>query len=117
MSTPKQASWFRHFLESYKEFPTVRHIFNNVPKNNAKYPDNRADYSKTILNEWIEQLGNDQIQYCVKALENERGYHISKAMNILTKWFDYNMTLHHNPNYNPVKRTGPVVGYDNGVDD
>jgi hypothetical protein len=65
--TPKQARYIVYLIE-YHRSDAVRRIFENQPKNNAKYPDERADYRRTIFAEALEQLNNNEAQFIISQL-------------------------------------------------
>lgn len=89
MATPKQARFVSHLIETHRS-DAVRRIFQNQPKNNDKYPDERADYRRMIFAEALEKLNNQEIQFIVNQLDEDRpgNNKINKIMRLL---FDHGL--------------------------
>lgn len=82
--TPKQSRFISHLIETH-ESEAIKRIFQNQPKNNEKYPDERADYRRMIFAEALEKLSNHEANFLINCLTGEyrRGYSIGKLMKMM----------------------------------
>jgi len=82
--TPKQSRLIVHLIETHQS-EAVKRIFQNQPKNNAKYPDERADYRRMIFAEALEKLNHLEADFLIKSLRGDysRNRTTTKMMRLL----------------------------------
>jgi len=84
-ATPKQARYIVWMIE-YHDSPAIKRIFENQPKNNAKYPDERADYRRAIFAETLEEkLNSQEVNFIINCLTGEykKSYSLRSLMRLL----------------------------------
>lgn len=83
-STDKQRRYIANLIyQNRNDYLYFMHIVDTTPKNNEKYPDERADYTQLILADRLSSMTIDQASYFIEAYNGTRGYHQLKARNIL----------------------------------
>ena len=75
-----------HLSKPYTNW--VEELFKKVPKNNEKYQDERADYTRMILSDMLSDMTSSQADYVIKAYNGVRGYSLLKARNIIISSFE-----------------------------
>lgn len=86
MASQKQCEYIASIIHRKKDgHEYFTQLVNETPKNNEKYPDNRADYSQLILADRLVNLTENQADYIIKAYSGKYGYHVSKARIVLEK--------------------------------
>lgn len=65
-ATEKQRAYIASLIEnSGDEYQTIETIWKATPKNNDKYPNEKADYRRLILSDNLEQLTFDDADYII----------------------------------------------------
>lgn len=84
MASQEQREFIAYLIDKKKDGHIYfTQLINETPKNNKKYPDTRADYSRMILADRLVNLTESQADYIIKAYNGKYGYHVSKARQIL----------------------------------
>lgn len=83
-ATEKQINFIVHFIETNRnEYEYFETIWEQTPKNNDDYPDQRADYTRLILSKRLSMMTRAQADYFIKAYLGTKGYHQIKGREIL----------------------------------
>jgi len=83
-SSQKQREFIAYLIDTKKDGHVYfTQLINETPRNNAKYPDTRADYTRMILADRFINLSDKQADYIIKAYNGKYGYHVSKARQIM----------------------------------
>jgi len=83
LATNKQLGYLVLLLDQLKnDYAWITELFNQTPKNNEKYPDERCNYQRMILADRMT-LSPKQADYIIKTYNGEYGYHRLKARNII----------------------------------
>ena len=86
LATNNQLGYIALKLDQLKnDYVWIKELFNQTPKNNEKYPDERANYQRKILEDKLSVLTTAQADYVIKAYNGEKGYHQLKARDIIIK--------------------------------
>jgi len=84
LATNNQLGYLVLLLDQLKnDYVWITELFNQTPKNNEKYPDERCDYQRQILADRLSNMTTAQADYVLKAYNGEYGYHQLKARNII----------------------------------
>lgn len=88
-ASKQQLTFIAYRLFQNKEYADwIKELFNQTPKNNEKYPDDRCDYKQLILADRIKSMTQNQADYVIKAYTGIRGYSLIKARNIIINSLD-----------------------------
>lgn len=88
-ATPLQLGYLVFELNKLKnDYLWIGDLFRETPKNNEKYPNEKANYQLMILADRLSNLTDKQADYCIKCYKGERGYHRMTARNIIIEGVD-----------------------------
>lgn len=83
-ATPKQRGYIAQIIiHNELDNKVFEQIVKTTPTHNEKYTDPRVNYQYMILEDRLAGLTKAQADYIIKAYVGEKGYHRSKARNIL----------------------------------